>query len=1123
MKNLIGYGGGKSGDGAARAPVESPNTLISPSFARVVDLLCEGEIEGFVGADPAAPTSLLKSVYLNGVPVVNADGSSNYPGVAAYFVPGTQHQEYIPGFADVESEISVAQEVTHATPIVRSVSDPTVDAVIVTIEIPQLYHVDNDGSPPTGDMLPTMVQIAIDVQSNGGGYVTQDFAHNFTDHIAGKCTKPYDRGYRVPLTGSAPWDIRVRRVTLDDGSTTLQNQTFWKSYTEVIDQKLSYPNSAVVALEIPATQFNSVPSRSYLLKGLKVKVPVNYDPAARTYTGVWDGTFKVAWTDNPAWCFYDLLLSSRYGLGKYLDASSVDKWSLYTIAQYCDELVPDGKGGTESRFRCNLFLQSQQEAYRVINDFAGIFRAMSYWASGSVQVAQDAPADSEYLFTPANVVDGLFTYTSSAKRARHTVAIVSWNDPTNHYAATREYVTDEDGLALYDYQPIEVAAFGCTSQSQAQRVGKWLLFTERLETETVTFKTGLEGAYRAPGAIITIQDPYRAGKRLGGRVATATTTAVTLDSDVQVEAGKTYTLSCVLPDGSLEEKTVSNVPATWRTLTVSSAFSQAPAADAVWVITVSDLVPVLYRVLGVAEQDDGTYEITAAKHEPGKYDLIENGIAIQERPTSVIPSSTSPTNLVVSEALYKNTSGIKVRLQASWDQNPNATKYAVRWRQDNGNWSTEELVDQHFWEHLDVTPGTYWVQVQALIAGLRTDRATASYAVLGKTAPPADVTGLAAAVHPLSTTISWTAGADLDLDHYEIRIGGTDWASATPFAAAATNAFEWGHAAAGTYTMRVKAVDTSGNHSTNATSVTFTVANTVGASNIGAGAVQPVALAPGIAWGNLPLNGDFEAANVSGAPPDAWAMGSGTWNTSFQLESTNTFGGAHAIRAVDNSAAAELVSQTFPVVPSKRYAIECAFYPDGAAGANPSSTVFIDWFTGALAPCSVPYSSIESPVDYPASTWSLALSTQSGIIVRTAPSDAKYARIRLSKGSGTGTYADWLVDRIKVTPAEVPAEDWQSLTLLNSWALVSAHPMYRFKKHPSGEVEVQAWVQGGTVDAVTPIATLPAGYRPSDSLPFATVANNAFAYFEVRSSGNIIPMIGSNTNFILQARFFADQ
>jgi predicted phage tail protein len=1099
---LIGYGGGKGGDGAARAPVESPNTLHSPSWARVVDLLCEGEIEGLADFDVADANAALKSIFLNGVPVRNQDGSYNFKGVGAYGLAGTQSQEYIPGFTDVESEIAVAVEVTHATPIVRTVTDPNIDAVVVTVEVPQLYHVDDDGDPPTGDMLPTSVEISIEVQSNGGGYVAQDLGSAAT--ISGKCTKAYDRGYRIPLNGSAPWDIKVSRVTLDNGSTSLQNQTFWKSYTQLIDQKLSYPNSALIGLEIPATQFNSIPSRSYLVKGLRVKVPTNYDPATRVYTGSWDGTFKVAWTDNPAWCFYDLLTTSRYGLGKYIDAASVDKWGLYAIGQYCDELVPDGKGGTEPRFRCNLYLQSQQDAYRVVNDMASIFRAMAYWASGAVQLAQDSPADPEYLFTPANVIDGDFTYTSSAKRARHSVAIVSWNDPTNHYVATREYVTDEDGLAEVGYQPVEVAAFGCTSQGQAQRVGRWLLFTERLETETVTFKTGLEGALRNPGAIITIQDPYRAGKRLGGRIVSATTTQIELDADVAIEAGKTYSLSVLLPDGTVEEQAVSSAPSTYRTLTLAAPLSVAPSAQAMWVLTVSDLVPVYYRVLSVTEDDDGTYQVTALRHEPGKYALVENGVKIQSPPTSVIPSSLSPTNLVVSEALYKNTSGIRVRLQASWDQNPAATKYAVRWRQDGGNWSNEELVDAHFWERLDVTPGLYWVQVQAIVAGLRTDSMKASYQVLGKTAPPADVTGLAAAVHPLSTTISWTEVADLDLDHYEVRIGGTDWATATLFADAATNAFEWGHPAAGTYTMRVKAVDTSGNYSTNAANVTFTVSNTIGTANIASGAVVPAAMAPGIDWGNIPLNGDFEATNLAGAPPDSWAMGSGVWNTSFQLETGTVYSGSHSIRAVDNSGAAELVSETFPVQSGLRYTVQGSTlaFSMPAAGA----LIFIDWYRGDLT--LIQSDPALGPPHALFGSWNTVVGGEI-----TAPANALYARLRIYKPAGTGTSGDWLVDRVRVKEAEILSIGWSNLVPMGSWTDVVASQDPGYYKDPVGRVHMRGRVTGGGSGVLNPIIVLPAGWRPGRIVSYATAFNSTCV--QIDTAGNVFLAAGPNTDVSL--------
>lgn len=820
---LIGYGGKDGAD--SQLPVESPDTLISPSYAMILDLLCEGEIDGLID-DASDAASRLKSVYLNGTPVRNADGSYNFKSIGFASVPGTQAQDVIAGFSDVETPHPsfTSQAVTHATPIVATISDVNADAAIITIEVPQLYMVDIagvGGADPTGDMLPTEVEVKIELQANGGGYVVQNIGES--KHIRGKCLHPYDRQYRIELTGAAPWDIRVSRVTLDNGSSTLLNQTTWKALTQVVDAKLNYPNSALVGLVVPATQFSTPPERSYLVKGLKVKVPTNYDPLTRVYTGVWDGTFKIAWTDNPAWCFYDLLTTSRYGLGRYLDSASVDKWGLYTIAQYCDQLVPDGKGGTEPRFTCNLLIQAQAEAYQAIRDFASIFRSMVYWASGAIQTSQDSPQDPTYLFTPANVVNGAFSYTSSAKRARHTVAIVSWNDPAQHYQSTREYVTDELGLATYGYNPIELSALGCSSQGQAQRVGRWLLYTERLETETVTFATGLEGALRVPGAIVTVQDPYRAGVRNGGRLASGSTlTDLVLDADITLPAGTNY-VSVLLQDGTIQERQIASAAGVHRKLALAVNLPALPAENGTWILRTSTLSPVQYRVLSVNDNADGTYQVIALRHDPNKFVAVEDDIFIQPASTSIIPSSLSPTGLTVTEALYKSTAGIKVRLQAGWDQNPAATKYSVKWRRDLGNWSSEEIVESHFWELLDITPGPYWVQVQALLSGgVRTDSVRAEYTVLGKTAAPADVTGLTASVSSTAVVLKWNQVADVDLDYYEVRVGGTDWASATFVGAISATSFVYAATPATAYTLRVKAVDTSGNYSANAASATAT-------------------------------------------------------------------------------------------------------------------------------------------------------------------------------------------------------------------------------------------------------------------------------------------------------------
>jgi predicted phage tail protein len=387
---IIGAGGGgKGGGGSARVAQEAPDSLRSKAFARVVDLVCEGEIQGLANG--------LKSVYLDDTAIQNADGSYNFAGVTLETRNGTQQQSYIPGFSSVENEVAVGVECKFNQPVVRAITDPDVDAVRIKISFPALTYQD----ATNGDLNGTTVDFAIDVQSNGGGY-----SQVVADSVSGKTTTKYQRSYYIPLNGSAPWDVRLRRITEDSTKTNVQNKTFLESYTEVIESKLRYPNSALMALRVDASQFSSIPKRSYDLKLLRVRIPSNYYPETRSYSGVWDGTFKVAWTDNPAWCFYDLVTSTRYGLGNYIPEAQVDKWALYRVARYCDELVPNGLGSYEPRFTCNLYLQTREQAYKVVQDMASIFRGMAYWSGGAITVTQDAPQDAVYQFTAANVIDG---------------------------------------------------------------------------------------------------------------------------------------------------------------------------------------------------------------------------------------------------------------------------------------------------------------------------------------------------------------------------------------------------------------------------------------------------------------------------------------------------------------------------------------------------------------------------------------------------------------------------------------------------------------------------------------------------------------------------------------------
>lgn len=812
-----GGGGGKGGGGggSTHVPTEAPNTLRSRAYARVIDVISEGEIEGLVDG--------LKSIYLDDTPIQNADGSMNFSGVSVAWRNGTPSQGYVPGFAASENEIAVATEVKASAPVVRSIANQNLSAVRVTVSVPQLsYH-----NPSNGDISGTSVAIAIDIDNAGGGWQTVR-----DDTISGKTMSRYQRSYRIDLPAPGPWQVRVRRVTPDSTRSNLQNKTFWDSYTEIIDAKLRYPNSALVAIQIDAAQFNHIPRRGYDIKGLRVRVPVNYDPATRTYSGVWDGTWKIAWTDNPAWCFYDLLTNERYGLGAYLDETKIDKWTLYEIARYCDERVPDGFGGTEPRFTCNMYLQTRQEAYTVIQQMAAIFRGMAWWANGTLTCAQDGPADPVAIFTMANVIDGRFTYSGSSARQRHTVALVAWNDPSDMCRQKIEYVEDQEGIARFGVRETEIVAVGCTSRGQAHRVGRWLLYTERMETETVTFRAGLDAALVYPGAVIQVQDAARAGVRFGGRLTAATTTGVTLDAPVTIEPGKSYTLSCVLPDGSVESRAVTSGTGQQNALAVSPAFSAAPQVGAIWVLAASDIAPTAWRVVSVREADGHTVEITALAHRPDKYDAIERDLVLEPLRTTMLGDRpATPTDLTITESLYLlNPAVVAGRATVSWTGS--ASRYEVRWTRTDGA-AGSATTDSAVYDVAPIEPGVYDFAVVAVDAlGRRSSAATARREIYGITAAPQDVTGFS--VRPMAglALATWDRATDLDVlvgGDIEIRWSpletGASWNDAVILPdgehnGSASNAVV--SLAQGTYFA--KFIDSGGRYSANAASFVMTEA-----------------------------------------------------------------------------------------------------------------------------------------------------------------------------------------------------------------------------------------------------------------------------------------------------------
>lgn len=751
MKLIKGAGGGgKSGGGASLVPSEAADSLQSKAYANILDLISEGEIEGLVAG--------LQSIYLDGTPIQNPDESYNFSGITIVTRNGTQDQTYIPGFPDVESESVVSQEVKYNFPVVKTISDPTISAVRIGISIPQLTY----QNPTTGDLGGSTVQYAIDLQSNGGGY-----QEVINDVIIGKCVSKYEKKFRVELTGDPPWDIRVRRITADSSSVALQNKTIFDTYTTIIDAKLRYPNSALVGVKIDASQFNSIPTRGYHIRGIRVKVPVNYNPVTRAYTNTWDGRFYIAWTNNPAWIFYDLITSSRYGLGAFIPESSVDKWALYSIAKYCDEMVPDGKGSYEPRFTCNTYIQTREEAFKVVQDFASCFRAMAFWANGTLTTVQDSPSDPAYIFNQSNVVDGIFIYAGSSAKTRHTVALVAWNDPEDQYKQKIEYVEDSAGIAKYGVIETQIVAFGSTSRGQAHRVGKWLLFTEQNQSETVTFKTGLEGATCRPGQIIKVADPTRAGTRLGGRIIASTTNSLTLDQSFSIDPND-YKITVILPNGTTEERAL--LTASGKDVSVATPFSSAPAKGALYILSSTEVEPQLFKIISAAESEDGTYSVTALAHNPGKYDFIENNLTLQPRSiTSLDVTPDAPIGLTITETLYQVNAEVRVKVTVSWNAVQGASSYIVQYTKDNQNSVTLPATSSNDVEILNAEDGIYTVSVWAVNPlGTKSQPATLTQKIFGKFIAPADVSGFSLIPMNGSAFLSWNKSTDLN-----VLIGGT--------------------------------------------------------------------------------------------------------------------------------------------------------------------------------------------------------------------------------------------------------------------------------------------------------------------------------------------------------------
>ncbi|WP_236277309.1 TipJ family phage tail tip protein [Enterobacter cloacae] len=695
--------GAKGGGGNSHTPVEQPDDLLSVAKLKMLIAVSEGEIQGDLTA---------QNIFLNDTPLANDSGEYNFSGVKWEFRKGTQDQTYIAGMPQVDNELAVGTTVTTTAPWTRQFTNLSLDAIRIKLSLPVQYlYKDN------GDMVGTVTEYAIDLSTDGGAWKTI-----VNGKFDGKTTTEYQRDHRIDLPKSmSGWSVRVRRITADASGSNSKLVNAFKvfSYAEVIDSKLRYPLTALLYVEVDSSQFNgSAPKVTCKIKGKLIKVPDNYDPITRTYSGSWSGGFKMAWSNNPAWIFYDLVLDEIYGMGTRVDASMVDKWALYSIAQYCDEMVSDGAGGTEPRFTCNVFIQAQEDAWQVLNDLAAVFRGITFWGNDQIYVQADVPQDDvDWVYNASNVIDGLFTYAGGSYKNRYSSCLVSWSDPQNHYSDTVEGVYDSALVERYDVRQTSLTAIGCTSQSEAHRRGRWVLLSNAKDG-TVSFGVGLDGYIPLPAEIIGVADPFRSGKENGGRIVAVNGRQITLDREIDYAAKDRLVVN--LPDGKAQTRTISAVSADKKTVTVATAFNQVPVAGAVWAIDSDNLAIQYFRVTSIAANDDSTggFTITAVQHDPNKYRYIDDGVRVESPPITVTPISvlSAPKNIVVTESDHVSQGLTVASLDVSWDKVEGAIRYVAQWRKDNGDWINVPVTSAQGFSVQGIYSGSYDVRVRALNA-----------------------------------------------------------------------------------------------------------------------------------------------------------------------------------------------------------------------------------------------------------------------------------------------------------------------------------------------------------------------------------------------------------------------
>jgi predicted phage tail protein len=744
LPEISGAGGGRSAPtvvqnvsvvAPTRQSVEEANNLFSVAFAKTVYAISEGEIEGF-------PNSAEKDIFLDSTPIQNPDDSFNFTGYTIDSRTGTDEtQTPMLGFSTAENTVGVNTAVTTAIgPITRSITDLDTERCRVIISHPALQsqNVDN------GDISSTSVSYRISVSANGGPYTTVA-----EPTVSGKSNSQFQRAYEFDLPGTGPWSIRVTRLTADSSTAYLQNAISWQSYTEIVDEKFAYPNTAVVGLKVDARQFSSIPDLSVRVRGKRVQIPTNYNPVTRAYTGIWDGTFTTAWTDNPAWIFRDIVLNPRFGCARYMPTVAIDPWYLYTVSQYCDELVPDGNGGFEPRFTCNVYLQNPGGVYEVLNALASCFRGLVYYSQGKLYLTQDRQQIPVQQFSEANVIQEVddngnitapcFNYTGTAKTARKSVVLANWDDPNQVYSSVTEYLQDDQLLERFGYNPIDLRLVGVTSRGQALRAAKHTLFSNRYETEKVSFRIGAEGLAASVGEVIQIADPLKQGQRLGGRIVSIDGNNVVLDAVLSLDPAISYTLTLVIPDGETvtnPDGSTTTTPklATYNIVSTSNVRTDPvevsivtqdlfslitqdgniigglspidalgnttvvldglvnSQASALWVLEWSNLQAALYKIIAIAEVDPLVFQVEAVQYNDSKYGYVDNDLPVavpKDRFSLSAPQSV--TNLS-ARLIFNNN---RTQISATWNvpqvnnvDDLSVRNYRYQWREDSATqWS----------------------------------------------------------------------------------------------------------------------------------------------------------------------------------------------------------------------------------------------------------------------------------------------------------------------------------------------------------------------------------------------------------------------------------------------------